>query len=88
MLAPHSPACPAPPGLDGRSAAVVMSVVRAVADSGRTVVCTIHQPSAAIFGRFDDLLLLQRGGCVVYNGPAAEVHAYLSQVRWRWLSMR
>jgi hypothetical protein len=66
-------------GLDARAAAVVMGVVRTIADSGRTVVCTIHQPSAAIFASFDDLLLLRRGGAVVYNGAAAGVVPYLSR---------
>ncbi len=52
-------------GLDSRAAAVVMRVIRNIANSGRTVICTIHQPSAALFFQFDDLLLLQRGGTQV-----------------------
>ncbi|KAH9254741.1 hypothetical protein BASA81_007292 [Batrachochytrium salamandrivorans] len=55
-------------GLDARAAAVVMSVLLRVAKQGRTVVCTIHQPSTAVFNFFDDLLLLKRGGEVVYFG--------------------
>ena len=67
-------------GLDSRAAAVVMGAVRAVAASGRTVVCTIHQPGAQIFALFDELLLLQRGGSLVYAGPAGGVVDYLSGV--------
>jgi len=55
-------------GLDARAAAIVMRVLSKVARSGRTVVCTIHQPSAVIFSFFDDLLLLKRGGHVVFFG--------------------
>lgn len=55
-------------GLDARSALVVMRGVRSIADSGRTVVCTIHQPSVQIFNLFDSLLLLQRGGHTAFFG--------------------
>lgn len=46
-------------GFDARSAAIVMSVVRAVASAGHTVMVTIHQPSINIFESSDTLLLLQ-----------------------------
>ena len=62
-------------GLDARAASIVMRVLQKVARSGRVVVATIHQPSIAIFQRFDDLLLLKRGGEVVFFGelgPSAE----------------
>ncbi|XP_044473463.1 ABC transporter G family member 34-like isoform X2 [Mangifera indica] len=56
-------------GLDARAAAIVMRTVRNTVDTGRTVVCTIHQPSIDIFEAFDDLLLMKRGGQVIYTGP-------------------
>ncbi|GLE02596.1 hypothetical protein PINS_up011437 [Pythium insidiosum] len=55
-------------GLDARSAKVIMDGVRKVARSGRTIVCTIHQPSSEVFSLFDNLLLLKRGGHTVYFG--------------------
>ncbi|KAK7372089.1 hypothetical protein VNO80_05458 [Phaseolus coccineus] len=55
-------------GLDARAAAIVMRAVRNTVDTGRTVVCTIHQPSIDIFEAFDDLLLMKRGGRVIYGG--------------------
>lgn len=42
-------------GLDARSAAIVMRAVRNTVDTGRTVVCTIHQPSIDIFESFDEV---------------------------------
>jgi ATP-binding cassette subfamily G (WHITE) protein 2 (SNQ2) len=36
------------------------------------LVCTIHQPSAALFEFFDRLLLVARGGKVVYFGDMGE----------------
>ncbi|KAL6296586.1 hypothetical protein ACE6H2_004728 [Prunus campanulata] len=56
-------------GLDARAAAIVMRTVRNTVDTGRTVVCTIHQPSIDIFDAFDELFLLKRGGEEIYVGP-------------------
>lgn len=55
-------------GLDARSAKVIMDGVRKVANTGRTIVCTIHQPSAEVFYVFDSLLLLKKGGETVFYG--------------------
>ncbi|CAL5426860.1 unnamed protein product [Camellia sinensis] len=59
-------------GLDARAAAIVMRTVRNTVDTGRTVVCTIHQPSIDIFEAFDELLLMKRGGRVIYGGKLGE----------------
>ncbi|KAI9124611.1 hypothetical protein K1719_004533 [Acacia pycnantha] len=56
-------------GLDARASAIVMRTIRNTVDTGRTVVCTIHQPSIDIFEAFDELLLIKRGGRVIYGGP-------------------
>ncbi|XP_077211849.1 ABC transporter G family member 31-like isoform X1 [Tasmannia lanceolata] len=56
-------------GLDARSAAIVMRTVRNIVDTGRTIVCTIHQPSIDIFESFDELLFMKRGGELIYAGP-------------------
>ncbi|KAF3791927.1 Pleiotropic drug resistance protein 3 [Nymphaea thermarum] len=56
-------------GLDARAAAIVMRAVKNVVNTGRTVVCTIHQPSIDIFESFDELLLMKRGGQLIYAGP-------------------
>ncbi|PHT31502.1 Pleiotropic drug resistance protein 2 [Capsicum baccatum] len=63
-------------GLDARAAAIVMRTVRNTVDTGRTVVCTIHQPSIDIFEAFDELLLMKRGGQVIYAGPLGH-HSHL-----------
>jgi ABC-type multidrug transport system ATPase subunit/ABC-type multidrug transport system permease subunit len=59
-------------GLDARSAKRIMDGVRRVADSGRTIVCTIHQPSQEVFQVFDRLLLLKRGGETVFYGDIGD----------------
>lgn len=42
-------------GLDARAAAIVMRAVKNVVDTGRTTVCTIHQPGIDIFESFDEV---------------------------------
>ncbi|CAI0473689.1 unnamed protein product [Linum tenue] len=64
-------------GLDARAAAIVMRTVRNTVDTGRTVVCTIHQPSIDIFEAFDELFLLKRGGQEIYVGPLGRHSAHL-----------
>ncbi|KAF0920711.1 hypothetical protein E2562_036412 [Oryza meyeriana var. granulata] len=59
-------------GLDARAAAIVMRTVRKTVDTGRTVVCTIHQPSIDIFEAFDELFLMKRGGEEIYVGPLGQ----------------
>ncbi|GLT73870.1 hypothetical protein SLA2020_457000 [Shorea laevis] len=55
-------------GLDARAAAIVMRAVKNVVSTGRTVVCTIHQPSIDVFEAFDELILMKIGGEIIYSG--------------------
>ncbi|XP_030464472.1 pleiotropic drug resistance protein 1-like [Syzygium oleosum] len=64
-------------GLDARAAAIVMRTVRNTVDTGRTVVCTIHQPSIDIFEAFDELFLMKRGGQEIYVGPLGHQSSHL-----------
>ncbi|KAA8545298.1 hypothetical protein F0562_020082 [Nyssa sinensis] len=59
-------------GLDARAAAIVMRAVKNVVDTGRTIVCTIHQPTIDIFEAFDELILLKTGGRLIYSGPLGQ----------------
>ncbi|XP_022872901.1 pleiotropic drug resistance protein 3-like [Olea europaea var. sylvestris] len=59
-------------GLDARAAAIVMRAVKNVANTGRTIVCTIHQPSIDIFESFNELVLLKAGGRMIYCGPLGQ----------------
>ena len=55
-------------GLTSKEARITMEALARVAASGRPVLCTIHQPSAYIFTLFHRLMLLKRGGEVVFFG--------------------
>ncbi|KAI9351338.1 P-loop containing nucleoside triphosphate hydrolase protein, partial [Obelidium mucronatum] len=48
--------------------------------TGRTVVCTIHQPRSDIFPLLDRILLLARGGRVVYQGPGSTLVPHFSSL--------
>ncbi|KAI1825413.1 ABC transporter PeaB1 [Xylaria intraflava] len=56
-------------GLDGQSAITIGRLLRKLADSGQTVLCTIHQPAAELMELFDHLVLLVPGGRLAYDGP-------------------
>lgn len=45
-------------GVDARAAGIVMRTVRNIVDTGRTIVCTIHQPSIHIFEAFDEVSII------------------------------
>ena len=63
-------------GLDALTAKAVVLTLKRIAASGRTVVCTIHQPRADIWHVFDNVVLLVTGGCAAYSGRADEVVEY------------
>ena len=69
--------------LDSRGAKNLMRVLRRVAASGRTIICSIHQPSGEVFGMFDEVVLLH-GGELVYSGdlgpPRYPLHACVRAV--------
>ncbi len=54
-----------------------MRTVRNIVNTGRTIVCTIHQPSIDIFESFDELLLLKRGGETIFNGQLGHNSTHL-----------
>ncbi|KAK7418333.1 ATP-binding cassette transporter snq2 [Neonectria magnoliae] len=70
-------------GLDSQSAFNVVRFLRRLSGLGQAILCTIHQPNAALFENFDRLLLLQRGGRTVYFGDigkdASVLRGYLAQ---------
>lgn len=56
-------------GLDSFNARKMVKIMKDMATRGKTVLCTIHQPSSEIFAMFDRLLLLAEGR-VAYMGSS------------------
>ncbi|CAN0902948.1 ABC transporter G family member 15 [Linum grandiflorum] len=65
-------------GLDSAFAFFVVQTLRNIAEDGRTVISSIHQPSSEVFALFDDLYLLS-GGETVYSGEAKEAAKFFAQ---------
>lgn len=58
-------------GLDATSAFQLVKTLKGLADKGRTVITTIHQPRSEIWDLFDNMVILTKGS-PVYSGPAKE----------------
>jgi ABC-type multidrug transport system ATPase subunit/ABC-type multidrug transport system permease subunit len=55
-------------GLDSQTSWAILDLLEKLTKSGQAILCTIHQPSAMLFQRFDRLLFLAKGGKTVYFG--------------------
>jgi ABC-type multidrug transport system ATPase subunit len=65
-------------GLDSFSAVQLISVLKKVAESGASVLFTIHQPSSEVFETFDHFILMNYGK-VMYQGSVKNVPEYFAQ---------
>ncbi len=63
-------------GLGVKDTSVIMTgTLRELVNQDRTVICTMHQPSAEVFALFDTLTLLSKGR-LIYMGRADEAAAF------------
>lgn len=64
-------------GLDSATAFSILTLLKNLTTHQKTtIILTIHQPSEEIVNTFDNVLLLSRGGKVVYNGKKDEMKTY------------
>ena len=66
-------------GLDATSAFHLVKTLRHLANTGRTIITTIHQPRSDIFFLFDRLTLLSRGN-LAYTGPTSNCLSWFDRL--------
>lgn len=70
-------------GLDASAANEVCTMLQRISRTGIPVITVIHQPRYEIFSMFDDVLLLGKGGRIVYLGPRLEAVAYFEKLGYK-----
>jgi ABC-type multidrug transport system ATPase subunit len=65
-------------GLDAHMAGKIILALRELANEGRTIIATIHQPSASTFECFDRLILLSAGR-LVFSGSRTQAEQFFAE---------
>lgn len=66
-------------GLDDFSSFICIEMLKKLVLGGRTVVCSIHTPSAKVFDLFDHIYVMSSGQCA-YQGSPKNVIPFMEQV--------
>ncbi|XP_047513165.1 ATP-binding cassette sub-family G member 1-like [Pieris napi] len=66
-------------GLDVVSIRQLVVLLRLLSRQGRTIICTVHQPSASLFTLFDRVYVLSRGLCC-YQGASPLLVPFLTEI--------
>jgi len=69
-------------GLSSRDSENILDLLKELTLKGKLVFVVIHQPSSEIFKMFDNLLILDAGGYLIYQGdPVDAIIYYKSRIR-------
>ncbi len=74
-------------GLSSSDSENIMDLLKDLSLKGKLIFVVIHQPSSDIFKMFDNLIILDQGGYIVYDGPPVEAIVYfksaIHHANWR-----
>lgn len=59
------------------SSSQCLSLLKTLAEGGRTVICSIHTPSARLFALFDNVYIVAEGQCV-FQGLGEDIVPFLA----------
>ena len=65
-------------GLDSFMAQAVVAVMKNMAERGKTIIATIHQPSSEVYAMFDRILLMAEGR-VAFLGEADAAYQFFGR---------
>ena len=57
-------------------------ILRSLADNGKTIIMTIHQPRLEVIQLLNNMILLAKGGKLAYYGPADASTYFTKQTGW------
>lgn len=66
-------------GLDDLSSSQCIILLKMLAQQGRTIICSVHTPSAKLFSMFDHVYIVSMGQCV-YQGVGNLIVPFLSSL--------
>ncbi|EFN78568.1 ATP-binding cassette sub-family G member 4 [Harpegnathos saltator] len=66
-------------GVDELSSLQCIELLRTLAHFGRTIICSIHTPSARTFKKFDNIYVITNGQCI-YRGTASGLVPYMQSI--------
>lgn len=64
-------------GLDDLSSSQCIQLLKMLARGGRTVICSVHTPSAKLFDMFDHVYIVSEGQCV-FQGKGRDIVPFLA----------
>ena len=67
-------------GLSSNDSEQVMLLLKELTLKGKLIIVNIHQPSSDIYKLFDKLLVMDKGGYVIYNGNPIDAVVYFKTI--------